>query len=94
MENPNTSAVWIQLITTAGTILTLIITHLLTRQRQEALAQDNRDVKADLAIAQEAAKKREDKLDEVHTIVNGKSEAKDRLIAELEAHLEDKERSR
>jgi hypothetical protein len=52
-----------------------------------------REVKADLAVAKEAVDRQDTKLTEVHTIVNGKSEAKDRHIAELEAYLEDRERS-
>lgn len=73
MENPNTSAVWIQLITTAGTIATLIITHILTRNRAAV-----REAKLD-AVHETVAK--------TEVIINGKDAAKDDRIRDLEAEV-------
>jgi hypothetical protein len=83
---PNTSAVWIQLITTAGTIATLVITHILTRNRADAKAAE---VKADLATAKQeladAGKAREEKLDAVHEVaVKTEKIANGRLDAAME----------
>jgi hypothetical protein len=77
---PNSASVWIQLITTLGTIATVIITHMLTKKRSDRNAEKIEEVRT-INAAQSVT------LGSVHDLVNGDRLAKAKRIQELEAHI-------
>lgn len=77
---PNSASVWMQLITTLGTIVTIIVTHMLTRKRSDVATQKIDDIK-DINTAQSVT------LGTVERLVNGDRLAKADRITELEARV-------
>jgi predicted histidine transporter YuiF (NhaC family) len=86
MTEPNSNAVWIALIQMVGTAFAVWLAY---RQTRKSTKEDAKEVKAELAVVQQKAEVREEKLDAVHSLVNGDRAAKEARIQALESKLRD-----